>query len=278
VAATPPSLQNGRLAAPRRDPEESAKMSNKTARRLQALIPQAVMAEAQDSSPESPSLERIDFSAELAACAEPAGSPTPQPFMAASAAFLDGTLSRAEAEPVLRHLAESPAARLEFEAVVELLGAESIGQGAPEDLVSAALSVLELPPGVTVLSRWPAPRSLPASESFLALAAASAGEQRPVYCRSRSGIWTLEVFIEEPSEDPLDRRAQLLLTLQAEHRASYEGLTARVFVGSSEDTSVLTEQTVRNGEIYAEFELQDLDFWTRDAVSVVFEPATGPQD
>jgi hypothetical protein len=62
-----------------------------------------------------------------------------------------------------------------------------------------------------------------------------------------------------------------------DHRPSYEGLTARVFVMIGNEERVLAETTIRDGEIYTGVALRGLDLWTRDAVNVVFhhgEPAS----
>lgn len=230
------------------------------------------------SSGESPTWAFLAGSASLAAHADVIEERPPErPAAAERAAFLDGALSAGEAGPMMRLLASSPGERLEAEAVLVLLeGQVEQPECAPQDVVEAACRAFERQRGVTVLRPHALARTPPAPESFLPLAAASRDEKRPLFCRSQSGIWTLEVFVDEARQEPQGRRAHLLLTVHAEHRASYEGLTARVYVGSGAHARVLTEQVVHNGEVFAEFELGDLDLWTRDAISVVFEP-TGPQ-
>jgi len=243
---------------------------------FEALVARLTADPADSPQFESSDPQVIKGEAELAAYAEPAPSPTPtdEPSTELLAAYLDGALSAEQAEPVVRLLARSTAARLENEAIIELLDQQLANvDSAPDDVVSAALNALERPRGATLL-RPPTPvRAPPAPESFLPLAAASTGAQRPLYCRSQSGIWTLEVFIGESSQTDANRRGHLLLTVHAEHRTTYEGLLAKVYVGSGENARILAEELVRDGEVYAAFELNDLDFWTRDAVSVIFEPA-----
>ena len=227
-------------------------MSEGVAPHIDALLQGLTAEPSEATGGDLPRAERLECSAALAAHAEESEQPQPeQPSTADLAAFLDGALSAEEAAPVVRHLAVSQGAWLEAEAVLALLESrvETL-ESAPEDVLDAACKIFEQHRGVTVL--------------------------RPLYCRSQSGIWTLELFVDEARPQSPSQRAHLLLTVHVEHQAGYEGLMARVYVGSSEDTRVLIEQVVHNGEIFAEFELRDLDFWTRDAVSVVFEPADPP--
>ncbi len=253
-------------------------MSEGVAPHIDALLQGLTAEPSEATGGDLPRAERLECSAALAAHAEESEQPQPeQPSTADLAAFLDGALSAEEAAPVVRHLAVSQGAWLEAEAVLALLESrvETL-ESAPEDVLDAACKIFEQHRGVTVLRPNASGCARPAPESFLPLAAASHDVLRPLYCRSQSGIWTLELFVDEARPQSPSQRAHLLLTVHVEHQAGYEGLMARVYVGSSEDTRVLIEQVVHNGEIFAEFELRDLDFWTRDAVSVVFEPADPP--
>lgn len=248
------------------------------AMRIDALLQGLAAEPAEPPAGASPRPECLESSAVLAAYVQSSEGPQPEsPSVGAWAAFLDGTLSSEEAASLVRYMAGSQGAWLELEAVRYLLEhpTEKL-ESAPEDVVQEACSALERARGVRVLRSHAPRRSLPAPESFLPLVASSHDERRPLCCRSQSGIWMIEVFIGDARQEPHVRCAHLLLTVQADHRTRYEGLTARVYVGSGENKRALAEQVVRNGEIFAEFELRDLDFWTRDAVSVVFEPA-GPQ-
>jgi hypothetical protein len=248
-------------------------MSNPIIRHLEVLIERLMGDPADRPELGSPDLPTIESFAELAAHAEPAPSPYPpfEPLIALHAAYVQGALSAGQAEPVVELLARSAAARLETEALIELLEGQGSSAGcAPDEVVSAALDALESARGVRLLR--PSVPVPPAPESFLPLAAASSGGQRPLCCRSQSGIWTLEVFIGEVPQNAAEQQAQLLLSVHAEHRTTYEGLVATVYVGSGETARILAEEVVRNGEVYAAFMLRDLDFWSRDAVSVTFEP------
>lgn len=153
------------------------------------------------------------------------------------AAYLDGGIDVGERERVAAALAASPADLLD--AMASLVLVEEV-EAVPD-------------------------------EYFLPLAAAS-GEANAVLCRSQSGLWTLEVF----AETAVAENGHLLLSVHPDHRATYEGRMARIFVRSGESERVLAEATVRDGEIYAPVSLAGLDLRRRDAVSVTFGPARPP--
>jgi len=135
-------------------------------------------------------------------------------------------------------------------------------ESAPRELVEAALA--HSPDNVTLLRPR---RSLPV-ERFLLLAAASETGSKAVLCRSQSGIWTLEIFVAPDDKE----KGYLLLSVHPDHRDTYEGRSAKVFIQIGDDERVLAEESVREGEIYAPVSLAGLDLQRRDAVSVMFGP------
>jgi len=122
----------------------------------------------------------------------------------------------------------------------------------------------------------------PPAELFALRAAASPEEHQALVCTSRSGLWTLEIFVGQSPEDQAAGRGQLLLGVHPDHRPTYEGRTARIFIASDkggdedEGERVLAEAVVRNGELYADIMLTGLDLHRRDAVNVVFGPVVSP--
>ena len=152
---------------------------------------------------------------------------------------------------------------------------------APGDRVEAALAIWhrsrdEAAPKAEVLPWRPHQRnagaavSAPLEDSFLLLAAADAAREPAVVCRSQSGLWTLEVFVENPEHGGPSGEGYLLLSVHPDHRMTYEGRNARVFVMIDNTERVLVHAPVRGGEVYAPIVLAGLDLWTRDAVNVVF--------
>jgi hypothetical protein len=110
----------------------------------------------------------------------------------------------------------------------------------------------------------------PLVERFVLLAAASKGAHQGLVCTSQSGLWTLEIFVGRSPHDQAAGRGQVLLNVHPDHRATYEGRTARIFVDTPEGERVLAEATVRNGELFADIVLTGLDLHQRDAINVVF--------
>lgn len=110
----------------------------------------------------------------------------------------------------------------------------------------------------------------PMADSFLLLAAADGTREPAIVCRSQSGLWTLEVFVETSEHGGHSGAGYLLLSVHPDHRMTYEGRNARVFVGTGDAERVLVDAPVRGGEVYAPIALAGLDLWTRDAVNVVF--------
>ncbi len=207
------------------------------------------------------------------------------------AAYLDGGLGESERAQVAAALVASPAALQD--AIASLAHLDEVDRrdaSAPPDLVDAVLATWQgeraAPANVIPLraesraeSRGEAEptagggETAPAFDSFQLLAAASGSDHHAVLCRSQSGLWTLEIFVGTSEPDRAAEQGYVLLTVHPDHRATYEGRTARVFVKVGNDERVLAEQTVRDGEIYAPVALAGLDLWTRDAVNVVFGPS-----
>jgi hypothetical protein len=139
---------------------------------------------------------------------------------------------------------------------------------APRGLVEAARRLLDPGSNVATLPR----RTTSAQpQTFRLRAAASARPDQAVLCKSDSGIWMLEVFVARHSEEGAS--ASLLLSVDPDYRASYEGLRAKVFVTVEGVERILAEADVRNGELYSGISLEGLDLYARDAISVVFAPA-----
>ena len=173
------------------------------------------------------------------------------------AAYLDGGLEELTRARTAHRLAASPSDFLNAVAAMGYLASLS-AETAPRDLVEA------------LAARRPnAPvRPLLPVETFTLLAAASDSGSRAVLCRSQSGIWTLEVFVA-----PNDAgKGYLLLSVHPDHRATYEGRRARVFVTLGNEERVLAEDTVRDCEVYADISLAGLDLHSRDAINVMFGP------
>jgi hypothetical protein len=131
----------------------------------------------------------------------------------------------------------------------------------PAHLVDAAIALHE---------------SAPPIERFELLAAASQKAHQGLLCTSQSGLWTLEVFVGQSAEDRTADRGQVLLSVHPDHRATYEGRMARIFVLTPEGERVLAEAIVRDGELCADIALAGLDLHLRDAVNVLFGAAASP--
>ena len=140
---------------------------------------------------------------------------------------------------------------------------------APDDLVAAAIAAAS--PSAQIIP-FRARRPLPV-ETFQRLAAASPIDHQAILCRSQSGLWTLEVFVDKTGQEGRAESGSLLLAVHPDHRETYEGRTARVFVTLDGEERVLAEATIRNGELFAAVSLVGLDLWSRDAISVVFGPS-----
>lgn len=201
------------------------------------------------------------------------------------AAYLDGGLDDGERREVEALLVGSPVNLHEAMASIAYLD-DVAGQhsSVPGNLIEAAIAGLiehrtdaarqaDVIPMRGAPARQQHHAAAPLAESFHLLAAASETGSQAIVCCSQSGIWTLEVFDGRSEHNHASRRGYLLLTVHPDHAATYEGRTARVFVKLDGEERVLAEETVRNGEVYAEISLTGLDLRTKDAVNVVFGPA-----
>jgi hypothetical protein len=210
-----------------------------------------------------------EAAAGFAACpakAAPAGTGNSAGHLARLAAYLDSGLSEEETRRFQALLASSPQDLQDFISCASHLNAiTSDPISAPKDLLSRD----ETPPSTNVVplhharSRRNEP---PALETFELLAAASGAGQESFRCRSQSGLWTLEPFFGATENG----RDYLLLEVDPAYRAAYEGRVARIFVKTGDRDLVLAEGTIRDGEVFAEVSLTELDLRHRDAVSVAF--------
>jgi hypothetical protein len=141
---------------------------------------------------------------------------------------------------------------------------EASSERLPADLMDAEIRRWNESCGANVVPL--SVRAAPPTERFMLLAAASETGNKAVLCRSQSGIWTLEIFVAPDDAD----KGYLLLSVHPDHRATYEGRAARVFVKLGEDERVLAEEIVRKGEIYTAISLLGLDLHSRDAINVTF--------
>jgi hypothetical protein len=232
----------------------------------------------------------LEFMAELAARgrtdeANSVKEAGPEDRTAVRAAFLDGGLDGSARRQFETMLAASPADLQEAIASLSFLDdVEGHRATAPTDQVDAAIAIWEqdrttAPPPAAILpfrrnglnpATAAAGTSVPTFDSFQLLAAASGTDHPAILCRSQSGLWTLEVFVETSERDQNSDQGYLLLSVHPDHRATYEGRSARVFVMIGNEERVLAEAPVRDGEIYTAISLAGLDLWTRDAVNVVF--------
>jgi hypothetical protein len=184
---------------------------------------------------------------------------------AALARALSGAMSVAERDALLI----DPAAPAQFEAAEDFLVLAADSDAPPRlldearRLLAPSAEIVALPRGVR--------RDLPA-EVFRLRAAAGKTPDNALLCRSESGVWTLEVFVEQSGLESGGDLASILLSVDADYRATYEGRRAKVFVTVGEGERVLVEADVRDGELYADVSLAGLDLHERDAISVVFAP------
>ena len=226
--------------------------------RLNALIAGADVSD--DSEVLAAALE-----AALAASDGDASSPLT---LATLAALADGRLGAKQAEQLLA-TAEGRAAA---EAAIDFIGGGVRAEAAapPAHLAASGRALLASEgANVVPLRRGPA-RITPPSEAFQLLAAASASDDQAIVCHSATGLWTLQTFPGMSAADRAAGRGTLLVTVDPEHAASYEGLKLRAFVVVDGAERVLAEDIVRDGSVFAEISLAGLDLRNRDPVSVVF--------
>jgi hypothetical protein len=116
---------------------------------------------------------------------------------------------------------------------------------------------------------------VPRSDWFRPLAAASKTGDQAMVCHSDSGLWKLEVFVGQSERDRTLQQGYLLLTIDSEHRAAYEGRSVRVFVKADDEKRVLLEKVVHDGEVFAPISLAGLDLRAKDPIGI--EYATPPE-
>jgi hypothetical protein len=256
-----------------------------------ASLFEAMVGDAGVSGDRAASVNLSRFAAELAARLSPGAANASldtgmNDQVAMLAAYLDGGLDDSARQRVEALLAASPAELQN--AIASLVHVEDIARArsaAPGDLVEAAIAGWkESPEGAErVADIIPLRRagldkgrgreaSAPVFDSFLPLAAASGADHGAILCRSQSGLWTLEIFVRKSGQDRSGEQGYLLLAVHDDHRLTYEGRNARVFVKIGDEERVLAEEIVRDGEIYATISLTGLDLWARDAINVVFGP------
>ena len=262
--------------------------SDKSLQEITSLV-EAMLADADMPTTKPAPLDPILLAGELSARladvepGPPIGGSIPESKLAA---YIDGGLDDGEQREVEALLAGSPACLHDIvAAIVYLDDLTAQRSSAPADLLESTIADSTEHRRVAVQQASIIPLRVPPvrgqgvkagllAESFQLLAAASDAGSQAIVCRSQSGIWTLEVFDGRSERNQETGRGYLLLTVHPDHRATYEGRTARVFVKVGTDERVLAEENVRNGEIYAEISLTGLDLRTKDAVNVVFGPAS----
>jgi hypothetical protein len=186
------------------------------------------------------------------------------------AALVDGDLDADGAMAVLA----TAQGRAAVEAAVDFVEAvEAQTDAPPAHLAALARARLGGDGANVVLLRRPTARVMPPAETFQLLAAASTAEDQAIVCRSATGLWTLQTFPGMSAADRAAGRGTLLVTVNPEHAASYEGLKLRAFVMIGGAERVLAEDIVRDGSVFAEISLAGLDLRNRDPVSVVFAAA-----
>lgn len=203
------------------------------------------------------------------------------------AAYLDGGLDDGGRQQVEALLAGSPLHLHEAAATIAYLDdVASQRSSVPDNMLQAAIDdltehrMVAAPQADIIPLRGPPARQqhfgkAPLAESFRLLAAASDTGNQAIICHSQSGIWTLEVFVGQSEPDQVSGRGYLLMSVHPDHRVTYEGRTARIFVNVGNEERVLAEETIRDGEVYAEILLTGLDLRTKDAVNVTFGPSPG---
>ena len=262
------------------NPQDPARSSARLADRFAVLLGD------EERRSEPMAVEAIEFAARLAtewsSLAGTPSAPIPKAQQVARlAAWVDGlaiTPGRAEEGSSAPVALGEALASLDF---IERIAAHS-GR-APTGVVEAAIGAWRRSQGsagagVTVVplrrdgSKVAAPGAVPMADTFLLLAAADGSRDSAVVCRSESGLWTLEVFVEEPGDGGPPRHGYLLLSVHPDHRTTYEERNARIYVVVDDAERVLLDAPVRGGEVYAPISLVGLDLWRRDAINVVFNP------
>ena len=110
--------------------------------------------------------------------------------------------------------------------------------------------------------------SIPANDTVWLMAAATESHDFSVVYQSERGIYAVEIFRGASQEDVLAQRGYVLIKVNAEYRAAYEGRRLSVSTRSDAGERPLAEAIVEDGEMYAEISLADLDTKRRDPISI----------
>ena len=135
----------------------------------------------------------------------------------------------------------------------------------PDRRVTEAVST-----GVVSLFARPRARIVPLFETFLPLAAASDSTNHGMVVQGGTGIWQLEVYAGISETECQEGLATIVLTVNAEHRASYEGGSVRVIAHVEGEPRVLAQGRVENGQFVADCSIKGLNLKSRDPLSVEF--------
>ena len=137
----------------------------------------------------------------------------------------------------------------------------------------------EMPPAHLVAAAIALRGSEPESVVLPLLAAAS-GDGTPCFrLRSPSGHWEIGIYRGISAEDQAAERGFLLLRVNPEFLATYEGRVARIYVNAPEAADgerVLAESEIQEGELYVDVCFAGLDLERRDAINVVFRSRATP--
>ncbi len=236
-------------------------------RDLEQILTALMKGGAPADATQSPAIQRL--AAGLQAALDEADMPT-DAAAEVLAALADGRLDAEAAAG----LAKTPAGRAVVEATLAFMEHHKTELVAPPSHLAALARARLMGAETNVVPlRRPAARALPPPETFRLLAAASGSEDQAIVCHSTTGLWTLQTFPGLSAADRAAGRASLLVTVNAEHAASYEGLKLRAFVTVGGQERVLAEDIVRDGSVFAEISLAGLDLRNRDPVSVIFSAA-----
>ena len=191
------------------------------------------------------------------------------------AAWVEGRLDPNEAASLLQQ--SDNLARVEAAAdFLERLRADAGAQ--PDGQLNALRHHLKLGSGLgganIIPLRRPLPIPAPVVETVYLLAAAGQTDDSGVVCRSDSGVWELRSFSGRSLSDQESGRGDLLLTIHPDHAVAYEGRSVRVYVTILGVDRVLAEDTIRDGALFVPISLTGLKLRSRDAINVVFGPAT----
>jgi len=198
-------------------------------------------------------------------------TPLSEASIEALAALADGEIVSSEAGSPIRSAAD----RLRAEAAVEFLTEARVHQSAPPThLVDEARRALSAREGQVV--RLPPRRALPPLQTYPLLAAASEDDGQAIVWHGEGGHWSLGTYPGMSKADRERQRGTLLLSINPEFAAAYEGLTARVTVMVDGIQRLLAEGVVVDGSLFAHVSFAGLDVRSRNALSVEWLDASDP--